>query len=73
VTTKILRHIIRVADFGQRSGRKRLIDFFTREGRLSGELAFRQTVRHSTGLSVYWSGPEIHKPDASILQLGWRN
>ena len=69
VTTKILRHIIRVTDFGQSASRKRLINFFAWVGWQIGELPIGHAISHGADFSVDWISPEIHEPDAIVLQL----
>src|SRR6184192_3012945 len=63
VTTKILRHIIRVTDFGQSASRKRLINFFAWIRWQIGDLPIGHAISHGADFSVDWISPEIHEPD----------
>src|SRR5206468_12168812 len=69
VTTKITRHIVRVTNFGQSASRKRLINFFAWVGRQIGELPIGHAISHGADFSVDLVSPEIHEPDAIVLQL----
>src|SRR6266568_1656911 len=73
VTTKITRHIISAADFGQSAGGKRFINFLAWVRRQTLELAVRQAINRRASFSIDRIGKKIHEPDSIIQQLRRRN